>query len=384
VNNFLAGSITAHALVDGLEVTTLTTGDCMKRAPVGMTFSLVCLIGVWIIHECLLLMAVFIARSILSLACLCWLIECVCITLVTLKWLLPQRECWWIRHLIVIAFGFGIPVVLDGPDPVVAEKTYPQILRWLNRNRIGHNLRVAVITDLLQMRPLSIDIGSNVTLGANILFNDEDHNGDSITIRDGASLGNDCVIEVGAHIPVTASVGSMTRVDSVPLFDQENQVLVGVPARQTVLFISQNDGNDQGLEPLVSSPCLIRSIVIRAITLLLTVGTIHITILPIWIFVFSFIVCLLYSPAEDLSLLSCLGVTLMNDFKLLIGPFLGGTQWLNIFLNALGASVHPTAIIADIDCIDDPELITVGQYVHIDQRARVQVIMSRKYLFLFL
>jgi acyl-[acyl carrier protein]--UDP-N-acetylglucosamine O-acyltransferase len=71
----------------------------------------------------------------------------------------------------------------------------------------------------------------------------------------------------------------------------------------------------------------------------------------------------------------------MNDFKLLVGSFLGGTQWLNIFLNALGANIHPTAIVADIDCIDDPELVTVDQYVHVDQRARVQVIVSRNYHF---
>jgi hypothetical protein len=253
-----AGSINAHSLVDGLEATTLKTDDCLTLAPMGMAFSLVCLIVVWFVHEFLLLMAIFLARSLLSLACLFWLIECICITLVALKWLLPQRECWWMRHLIVIAFGFGIPVVFDGPDPVAAERTYPQILRWLNRNRIGHNLCVAVITDLLQMRRLSVEIGSNVTLGANILFNDEDRNGDSITILDGASLGNDCIIEAGAHIPHTASVGSVTRVDSVPRFEQENQVLVGVPARQIALFISLNDGNDQRLEPLSSSHSLIR------------------------------------------------------------------------------------------------------------------------------
>jgi acetyltransferase-like isoleucine patch superfamily enzyme len=321
--------------------------------------------------------AVFLGRSLLSLVCLFWLIECVCITLVSLKWLLPQRENWWIRNLIVAAFGFGIPMIFDGPDPVAAEKTYPQILRWLNRIRIGHNLRVAVITDLLYMRRLSVVIGSNVTLGADILFNDEDRNGYSITIQDGASLGNDCIIEAGAYIPHKASVGSMTRVDLVPRFEQENQVIVGIPARQTSLFVSPNNDNDQELEPLSSSHFLIRSILIRIIVLFFTLSTIHLTVLPIWMFVFASVVCRLYSPIEDSSLLSCLCVTLMNDFKLIIGPFLGGTQWLNIFLNGLGANIHSTAIIADIDCIDDPELITVDSYVRIDQRARVQVIVSQ-------
>jgi hypothetical protein len=267
-------------------------------------------------------------------------------------------------------------MIFDGPDPLAFENTFPRILRWLNRNRIGHNLRIAMLTDLLHMRRFSVDIGSNVTLGANILFNDDDRNGYSITIKGGASLGNDCIIEAGAYIPNKASVGSMTRVDLLPRFDHENQVIVGIPARQTALFVSSHDQNDEQLDPLQPSHSLIRSILIRAIVLLLTLGTIHPMIFPLWMFVFACIVCRLYSPEEDSSLLSCLSVTLMNDFKLFIGPFLGGTQWLNKFLNALGANIHPTAIIADIDCIDDPELITIDSYVHVDQRARVQVIVS--------
>jgi acetyltransferase-like isoleucine patch superfamily enzyme len=348
----------------------------MKRKPIGTAFSLVCLIGVWFIHECMVFTAVFLGRSLLSVSVLLWIIECACSTLIILKWLLPQQDCWWIRHLIVNAFGFAITVIFDGPDPVAPEKTYPRILRWLNCNRIGDNLRVADITNLLGLRRFSIYVGSNVTLGGDILFNDDDRNDYSITIEDDASLGNDCIIEAGAYIPQKSSVGSVTRVDRLPRFNQENQVLVGVPARQTSLFISPNDDKDQRLEPISSSYFPSRSILIRAIALLLTLGSIHLTILPIWMFIFSSIVCCLYSPTEDSSLLSCLSVTLMNDFKLFFGPFLGGTQWLNIFLNALGANIHPTAIIADIDCIDDPELITINAYVYIDQRARVQVSVS--------
>jgi hypothetical protein len=242
-------------------------------------------------------------------------------------------------------------------------------------------LRVANITDLLRLRRSSVDIGSNVTLGSNILFNDEDHDSDSITILDGASLGNDCIIEAGAYISHKASVGSVTRVDRVPRFVQENKVIVGIPARETTLLVSSNNDNDQQPEPGLSTHFFARSILIRATTLLLTLGTIHLTILPIWMFIFASIVCCLYSPIEDSSLLSCFSLTLMNDFKLLIGPFLGGTQWLNIFLNALGANIHSTAIIADIDCIDDPELITIDSYALINQRARVQVITANENMF---
>lgn len=378
---YLAGSINGQSLVDGLQITALKTDNYIKQESVSMIFSLICLIIVWFIHECLLLIAISVARSFLSLGCLLWLIECVCITLVALKWLLPsQQECWWIRQIIIIAFGFGIPLIFDGPDPVASEETYPRILRWLNRNKIGDNLRIASITDLLHIRQYSVNIGSNVTLGANIYFNDNDHNNYSITIQDDASLGNDCIIEEGANIPQKASVGSVTRVGRVPHFYQENQVIVGVPARQTTLFMSSNNNNDDHQSESLSSSnhFLIRSIVIRVIVLFVTVGSIHLILLPIWIFIFGCIVCRLYSPIEDSSLFSCLSVTLMNDFKMFVGPFLGGTQWLNIFLNGLDANIHSTVIITDIDCIDDPEMITIDSYVYIDQRARIQVFILEK------
>jgi acetyltransferase-like isoleucine patch superfamily enzyme len=362
-----------RSFIDDFKVTTRKTDEWIKRSPMNLYLSVICLIGVWLIHECLLLISIFFTRSFFPLVCLFWVLECVCVTLISFKWLLPKRECWWIRHLIVIAFGFGITVIFDGPDPEAPEKTYPRILRWLNRNRIGHNLRVAVIDDLLVMRRHSISIGSNVTLGGNILFNDDDDD-HLITIEDGASFGNDCIIEAGANIPQSASVGSVTRVDLLPRYEQENQVIVGVPARSISVLVSQNDNNCESLSS--SSHFLLRSILIRMIAFLFTLGSIHLTILPLWMLIFGSIVCLLYSPKEDSSLLSCFSVTLMNDFKLFFCSFLGGTQWLNIFLNALGANIHSTVLIADIDCIDDPELITIDSYVYIDQRARIQVIFS--------
>ena len=84
------------------------------------------------------------------------------------------------------------------------------------------------------------------------------------------------------------------------------------------------------------------------------------TVLPISLFLFSLAVCALYSPRKDSSLFSCLARTLVNDFILCLGPFLGGTQWLNILLNAFGATIHSTAIIADIDCIDQRSRIQVS------------------------
>jgi hypothetical protein len=169
----------------------------------------------------------------------------------------------------------------------------------------------------------------------------------------------------------------VTRVDLLPRYEQENQVIVGIPARPISVLVSQNE--EMNCESLPSSHFLIRSILIRTIAFLFTLGTRHLTILPLWIFAFGSIVCLLYSPKEDSSPLSCFSVTLMNDFKMFLDPFIGGTQWLNIFLNALGANIHSTALIGDIDCIDDPELITIDSYVYINQRARIQVILSLKY-----
>jgi hypothetical protein len=273
--------------------------------------------------------------------------------------------------LLVTVFGFAIPLTFEGDSTTATEYIYPRFIRWLNRIRIGQNVRMWTVTNLLMIRLNLLDIGSNVTLGSDILFND----GNAVTyIKDGASFGNDCLIEAGAHIPPSANVGSMTRVDNSPDFKQSNQVLFGIPARQTTtLFVTVPPPLDDSFHPKEASHAFIRSIFVRFVSLFLVFGMMHVTVLPISLILFSLIVCALYSSRKDSSLLSCLSRTLVNDFILCVGPFLGGTQWLNILLNAFGATIHGTAIIADIDCIDDPHIIQIGSHVRIDQRARIQV-----------
>jgi hypothetical protein len=141
----------------------------------------------------------------------------------------------------------------------------------------------------------------------------------------------------------------------------------------TTLFITVPPPLDDSFHPKEASHSFIRSIFVRFVSLFLVFGMMHVTVLPISLILFSLIVCALYSSRKDSSLLSCLSRTLVNDFILSVGPFLGGTQWLNILLNAFGATIHGTAIIADIDCIDDPHIIQIGSHVRIDQRARIQV-----------
>jgi hypothetical protein len=315
-------------------------------------------------------MALIISQSYWSFACLIWLLECISILFITLKWLPSGIESWWSRQLLVTTFGFAIPLIFEGDSTTATEYIYPQFVRWLGRIRIGRNVRSGTVANLLMIRRNLLDIGSNVTLGSDILFND----GNTVTsIEDGASFGNDCLIEAGAHIPPLANVGSMTRVDKSPDFTQSNQVLLGIPARQTTtLFVTVPPLNDS-FDSKKASHSIIRSISIRFVSLLLVFGIMHVTILPISLILFSLIICALYSPRNDSSLLSCLARTLVNDFILCVGPFLGGTQWLNILLNAFGATIHRTAIIADIDCIDDPHMIKIDSHVRIDQRARIQV-----------
>ena len=272
--------------------------------------------------------------------------------------------------MLVTAFGFAIPLTFEGDSTTATEYIYPGLVRWLGRISIGRNVRSGTVTNLLMIRRNLLDIGSNVTLGSDILFKD----GNAVTrIEDGASFGNDCLIEAGVHIPPSANVGSMTRVDNSPDLTQSNQVLFGIPARQTTtLFVNVSPLNDS-FHSNKASHSIIRSIFVRFVSLVLVFGIMYVAILPISLILFSLIVCALYSSRKDSSFLSCLARTLVNDFILSLGPFLGGTQWLNILLNAFGATIHRTAIIADIDCIDDPHMIQIASHVRIDQRARIQV-----------
>ncbi len=358
--------------MDGLQFQKIKIKDHVRQESISISKTLIYLCGVWFIHECLLMIALICSGSYLPLTCFFWLLECIFVSLITLKYLPSDYECWWIRHMINVAFGFAIPMMFDGDDEAATEYIYPRILRWLDRNHFGENLRVANIIDLLRMRRSSIDIGSNVTLGAHILFNDNNVKQCLTIIEDGSSFGNDCVVEGGAHIPQMTSVGSMTRVDSSPYLEETGQVFVGIPCRQISLSASTIRHNYH-CDQISFAYLLIRSLFIRFMSLLFLLSTVHISILPFWIIIYSFVISRLYLPMNKSYFWSTLSATLIEDFRSCIGPFLGGTQWLNVFLNSLGAGIHPSASIADIDCIDDPEMITIGSNVCIEQYARVQV-----------
>ncbi len=361
--------------MDGTELKKTTIIDHVRQESIGTLKTLLYLCGVWLIHECLLMMALICSRSYLPFTYFFWLLECIFVSLITLKWLPYHYEFWWIRHIINIAFGFAIGVIFSGDEEAATEYIYPRILRWLGRNHLGENVRIAKITDLLRMRRYSVDIGSNVTLGAHILFNDNNVKQCSTIVEDGSSLGNDCVLEAGCHIPQMTNVGSMTRIDSSPRFEQSGQVFVGIPFRQisfSASTICPNYRSDQISFPYL----LIRSLFIRLMSLVFICSTFYISILPFWIIIFSFITSRLYLTMIKSYFWSTLSSTLIEDLRSYIGPFLGGTQWLNVFLNSLGAVIHPSTLIADIDCIDDPEMITIGANVCIEQYARVQVSVS--------
>ena len=268
------------------------------------------------------------------------------------------------------AFGFAIPFTFDGDSATATEYIYPGFVRWLGRISMGRNVRCGSVTNLLMIRRHLLNVGSDVTLGSDILFNDGNA---VIHIEDGASFGNDCLIEAGARIPLSTNVGSMTRVDSSPVFTQSNQVLFGIPARPTTTLFVTAHPPDDSRHSQKTSHSIIRSICVRFVSLLLVFGILHVTILPISLVLFSLIVCTLSTSRKDSSFPSSLARTLMNDFIWCLGPFFGGTQWLNILLNVCGATVHRTAIIADIDCIDDHHMMQIGADVRIEQRARVQV-----------
>jgi hypothetical protein len=59
--------------------------DNVERPPINVGLSLICLFGVWFIHERLFSISMLFTGSFFPLICLFWLLGCVCITLATLK-----------------------------------------------------------------------------------------------------------------------------------------------------------------------------------------------------------------------------------------------------------------------------------------------------------
>ena len=64
----------------------------------------------------------------------------------------------------------------------------------------------------------------------------------------------------------------------------------------------------------------------------------------------------------------------MSDFDRFVTSFLAGTQFLIFLWRALGARIGSDVIFSDINCLSDPQLVTIGDHVRISMGAFVQVI----------
>ncbi|CAF4271003.1 unnamed protein product, partial [Adineta steineri] len=169
----ITGTIAANVLMNGYEeLRTSDSYEVINEAPVKMFHSLLGICTVWLIHECLLRMALICSQSFLPLTCLIWLLGCISVSLITLKWLPSIIDTWWIRQLLVTIFGFAIPFTFEGDRTTSTEHIYPRLVRWLGRNRIGQNVHSGTITNLLTIRRDLLDVGMNVMLGSDILFDD--------------------------------------------------------------------------------------------------------------------------------------------------------------------------------------------------------------------
>ena len=297
----------------------------------------------------------------------------------------------WLRQLIITSFRHALEVVPAYDDLASI------ILRWLGAH-IDGDVKLAEFHHILRFPSNLLHIEQSVTTFGGVLLAPFYMTRDDLCYVDDIHLGrhtnltNSCTILPGARLSSQQIVGSLSLVTREnDNGDYADCVLLGIPARQMPFTIPETVSLVDKIPYSRSQSIHIWLLVIFFFfigkCLLITIYLAVPLIIALAIHVFFF--CLLhhYSTmststrsqlqfSEVVTHLRHLLHTFIFDFKLFIGSYLSGTQFLVILLRLLGARIGADVIIGDIDCLTDPHLASIGDHVRLYRHARVQVRQS--------
>ncbi|CAF1218143.1 unnamed protein product [Adineta steineri] len=195
-----------------------------------------------------------------------------------------------------------------------------------------------------------------------------DHRVDWITIGSHTNLANGCSILPGSCLASETMIGNLTRI-SRETKSKYGEVFMGIPARTMPFQMPPRPEIQDQIETLpfwhtcsshYVSKCLLLSI--YSFGGLVGGSIIHAML------VYGLYRCRSYIRHQ---ILQQIIERLRQDHEQFICPFLGNTQWLIRLFRVGGAHIGKNSIVADISCLTDFYLITIGDDTRLNVRSQI-------------
>jgi acetyltransferase-like isoleucine patch superfamily enzyme len=375
-----------------------------------MIYQLLCLVLCLSIHSILLILTYLVHKHCstwhlplpVNLA-LCWLFWSVIglfVSLVLLKFVVghikpgqyPVNSYYylhklWLRQLIISSFLTSLKLL------TLYDELSIVFLRWLGAY-IEDDVKVTNFHELLCFPSNLLKLERSVTIfaRAKLASFEMTHAGDcrvdQISLGSGTTLGNGCTLMPGTELETNTMVGNLTRVTRETRFTTEGVVLLGIPARPMPFMMPDKIEPVKKLPSFCSAPyyTFTRTCLIFLIGKFLII-TLY-SVLPAMVAPLVHIVlfCIIYHSnylyqrkkasftyLEIAAHTYQLPSAFINDFFILIAPFLSRTQFLVMLFRALGAQIGHDVILSDISCLTDPQFVIIGDHVRLNMGAYIQV-----------
>ncbi|CAF0897146.1 unnamed protein product [Adineta steineri] len=273
----------------------------------------------------------------------------------------------WLRQLIVFSFQHAWLL------PSSYDYLYPYVLRWLGAHieetvKLGKiNTFLSCPTNLLKFEMGVITYGGVLIVPTELTLSG-DHRVDQIMLGSHTNLGNRSLILPGSYLASETMIGNLTRI-SRETKSKYREVFIGVPAR-TMPFQMPVRPQIQDKVKIIPfwhtwlshfvSKCILLSI--YSFGSLVGGSIIH-----------TILVCGIYQYHSYIRhrIVQQIIARITQDHEQFICPFLGYTQWLIRLFRACGAHIGENSIVADISCLTDFHLITIGDDARLNMRSQI-------------
>ena len=377
----------------------------------GTFYQLMCLLGLLFIHGTSIYLIYFIYQSYLilllsvpvslALVWLLWVLLSLIIVVFLLKFVVgsvasghyPLNSHYylhklWLRQLIITSFHHAIHSI---PSYDVLASI---ILRWLGA-QIGDDAKFAEFHQILRFPPNLLHLGQNVTTfgGAKLapfhMKREALCHVDIIHLGSQTNLTNWCTVLPGARLSSEQILGSLSLLtEENNTVDHMNGIVLGIPAHPMPFALPENPSITS--ETLSSNSKSIQTwfficlsfFICKYLLIVIHSSTSPIIALVIHLLVFYVFHQYSISLTTNRSHFRFLEVItrfqyflriLLTDFYTFIGSYLAGTQFLVYFFRFLGARIGSDVILADIACLTDPQLVSIGNHVRLHRHAYIQV-----------
>jgi acetyltransferase-like isoleucine patch superfamily enzyme/acyl carrier protein len=293
----------------------------------------------------------------------------------------------WLRQLIISSFyhSFDIWPIFNLLSPI--------LLRWLGAH-IDNDVKLGVLQQILHFPSNLLQFDSGVTtFGAVMLAPFEMTKSgrchvDRVHLGSRTNLGNRCTLMPGTQLEHGSMVGTLTLVTRETRSSGPGAILLGAPGRQ-MPFAMPNNTDHMKDSLLFDSPSLLGLVFTCFFFFIgksLFISLYWLLPVPMAVVFQTVFYCTIhhystsnqrasgsFAYSEVINCIQQLLDSVMIDFNIFITPFLSRTQFLVFLHRTLGARIGRDVILSDVNCLSDPQLVTIGDHVRFNTGASIQV-----------